>query len=119
MISLPAWMSTSGVTGHMRFDGRWDNIAPVVTAQCNHGRWEFKSGASEQAKAGSLNCGEKVNVLQPGIATRGMTLEPFGCENLRHFRDHTGPKARGSVICLSAILALASNSVSLCKVVGS
>jgi branched-chain amino acid transport system substrate-binding protein len=41
-----------GVTGYMRFDGRWDNIAPVVIAQCNHGRWEFKSGASQQARLG-------------------------------------------------------------------
>jgi branched-chain amino acid transport system substrate-binding protein len=30
-----------GVTGYMRFDGRWDNIAPVVTAQCKQGRWQF------------------------------------------------------------------------------
>jgi len=41
-----------GVTGYMRFDGRWDNIAPVVIAQCNHGRWEFKPGASQQARLG-------------------------------------------------------------------
>ena len=32
-----------GVTGHMRFDGRWDNIAPVVTAQYTQGRWAFHS----------------------------------------------------------------------------
>jgi len=31
-----------GVTGYMRFDGRWDNIAPVVTAHCNHGKWLFE-----------------------------------------------------------------------------
>ena len=31
-----------GVTGYMRFDGRWDNIAPVVTAQYKQGRWHFE-----------------------------------------------------------------------------
>jgi len=31
-----------GVTGNMRFDGRWDNIAPVVTAHCNDGKWHFE-----------------------------------------------------------------------------
>jgi len=35
----------TGVTGYMRFDGRWDNIAPVVTAQFTQGRWAFKSYA--------------------------------------------------------------------------
>jgi branched-chain amino acid transport system substrate-binding protein len=39
-----------GVTGYMRFDGRWDNIAPVVTAQCKQGRWVFQSNASEEAR---------------------------------------------------------------------
>jgi branched-chain amino acid transport system substrate-binding protein len=39
-----------GVTGYMRFDGRWDNIAPVVIARCKQGRWEFPSASSEQAK---------------------------------------------------------------------
>lgn len=41
-----------GVTGHMRFDGRWDNIAPVVTAQCRQGRWRFEANSpAEQANA--------------------------------------------------------------------
>jgi branched-chain amino acid transport system substrate-binding protein len=40
----------TGVTGHMRFDGRWDNIAPVVTAQCKQGRWQFDSAAAQQAR---------------------------------------------------------------------
>jgi branched-chain amino acid transport system substrate-binding protein len=31
-----------GVTGHMRFDGRWDNIAPVITAECRDGKWHFE-----------------------------------------------------------------------------
>lgn len=38
-----------GVTGYMRFDGRWDNIAPVVTAQCRNGRWQFEPGAAARA----------------------------------------------------------------------
>lgn len=38
-----------GVTGYMRFDGRWDNIAPVVTAQCKGGHWEFQPGPSMHA----------------------------------------------------------------------
>ena len=25
----------------MRFDGRWDNIAPVVYAQYQQGRWHY------------------------------------------------------------------------------
>jgi branched-chain amino acid transport system substrate-binding protein len=42
-----------GVTGYMRFDGRWDNVAPVVTAQCEDGRWEFQPNASQQASLGN------------------------------------------------------------------
>jgi branched-chain amino acid transport system substrate-binding protein len=30
-----------GVTGPMRFDGRWDNIAPFWTAQFKQGAWHF------------------------------------------------------------------------------
>jgi branched-chain amino acid transport system substrate-binding protein len=30
-----------GVTGHMRFDARWDNIAPIVYAQYQQGRWHY------------------------------------------------------------------------------
>jgi branched-chain amino acid transport system substrate-binding protein len=33
----------TGVTGYMRFDARWDNIAPIVTAQYAQGRWVFKA----------------------------------------------------------------------------
>jgi len=41
-----------GVTGEMRFDGRWDNTAPVVTAQWLQGRWRFEPApATKQAKA--------------------------------------------------------------------
>lgn len=32
----------TGVTGHMRFDGRWDNIAPIVYAEYRQGRWHYK-----------------------------------------------------------------------------
>jgi branched-chain amino acid transport system substrate-binding protein len=40
-----------GVTGYMRFDGRWDNIAPIVTAQYREGRWSFEpSPPAKQAK---------------------------------------------------------------------
>jgi branched-chain amino acid transport system substrate-binding protein len=39
-----------GVTGYMHFDGRWDNIAPVVTAQCKQGRWQFSPVTSQQAE---------------------------------------------------------------------
>jgi branched-chain amino acid transport system substrate-binding protein len=39
MTSLNGYL---GVTGYMRFDGRWDNIAPVVTAQYKQGRWHFE-----------------------------------------------------------------------------
>jgi len=41
-----------GVTGDMRFDGRWDNTAPVVTAQWQQGRWRFEPApATKPAKA--------------------------------------------------------------------
>jgi len=32
----------TGVTGHMRFDGRWDNIAPIVLTQYKGGKWHFE-----------------------------------------------------------------------------
>ena len=31
----------NGVTGHMRFDGRWDNIAPIVYAEYRQGCWHY------------------------------------------------------------------------------
>ena len=31
----------NGVCGYMRFDGRSDNIAPIVYAQCLQGRWHY------------------------------------------------------------------------------
>ncbi|MGD0536209.1 MAG: ABC transporter substrate-binding protein [Verrucomicrobiota bacterium] len=30
-----------GVTGHMVFDGRWDNIAPMVIGEFHRGAWHF------------------------------------------------------------------------------
>jgi branched-chain amino acid transport system substrate-binding protein len=44
-----------GVTGYMRFDGRWDNIAPVVTAQYRDGRWRFDSAPKVAAARTSPN----------------------------------------------------------------
>ncbi len=41
----------TGVTGHMRFDGRWDNIAPIVLTQYKGGKWHFEPAAPvKQAK---------------------------------------------------------------------
>ena len=31
-----------GVTGHMLFDARWDNIAPIVAAEFRTGEWHFR-----------------------------------------------------------------------------
>jgi branched-chain amino acid transport system substrate-binding protein len=31
----------NGVTGYMRFDGRWDNIAPIIYAQYQKGSWHY------------------------------------------------------------------------------
>jgi branched-chain amino acid transport system substrate-binding protein len=31
----------NGVTGYMRFDGRWDNIAPIVYAEYRQGCWHY------------------------------------------------------------------------------
>jgi len=42
-----------GVTGYMRFDGRWDNIAPIVLAQYKAGAWVFRPvKTASQARAG-------------------------------------------------------------------
>jgi branched-chain amino acid transport system substrate-binding protein len=44
----------TGVTGYMRFDGRWDNIAPVVLTQYKGGQWHYESAApvnQKQARA--------------------------------------------------------------------
>jgi len=38
LANLKSW---EGVTGPMVFDGRWDNIAPMWTAQLRNGQWHF------------------------------------------------------------------------------
>jgi branched-chain amino acid transport system substrate-binding protein len=44
-----------GVTGYMRFDGRWDNIAPVVIAQFQKGRWHFQDAPGAKQTRASLD----------------------------------------------------------------
>jgi branched-chain amino acid transport system substrate-binding protein len=39
LAELDEW---NGVTGHMIFDGRWDNIVPISIAELNGGKWEFQ-----------------------------------------------------------------------------
>ena len=39
LAGLDEW---DGVTGHMIFDGRWDNIAPIAVAEFKSGRWHFQ-----------------------------------------------------------------------------
>jgi branched-chain amino acid transport system substrate-binding protein len=42
----------TGVTGYMRFDGRWDNIAPIVITQYRGGKWHFEPAPpAKQASA--------------------------------------------------------------------
>ncbi len=38
LAGLEEW---DGVTGHMIFDGRWDNIAPITTAHFRNGQWHY------------------------------------------------------------------------------
>jgi len=38
LANLDEW---NGATGHMIFDGRWDNIAPMVLAEYKGGAWHF------------------------------------------------------------------------------
>lgn len=38
--SLESW---DGVTGHMIFDGRWDNIVPISIAEYRGGEWRFRT----------------------------------------------------------------------------
>lgn len=38
LASLNEW---DGVTGHMIFDGRWDNIVPITTAHFKGGEWHY------------------------------------------------------------------------------
>lgn len=39
LANLDEW---DGVTGHMVFDGRWDNIAPMSVAEFKQGEWHFQ-----------------------------------------------------------------------------
>ncbi len=39
LATLDEW---DGVTGHMIFDARWDNIAPISTAEYKQGKWHFE-----------------------------------------------------------------------------
>ncbi|NWF86147.1 MAG: ABC transporter substrate-binding protein [Bryobacteraceae bacterium] len=39
LASLKEW---DGVTGHMIFDGRWDNIVPLTMAQFKGGKWHYE-----------------------------------------------------------------------------
>ncbi|MBI4664711.1 MAG: ABC transporter substrate-binding protein [Verrucomicrobia bacterium] len=39
LANLEQW---DGVTGHMIFDGRWDNIAPISVAEFKAGHWNFQ-----------------------------------------------------------------------------
>jgi branched-chain amino acid transport system substrate-binding protein len=52
LANLDAW---EGVTGHMVFDARWDNIVPVSIAQYKQGNWQFQPAPAitklDQAKA--------------------------------------------------------------------
>jgi len=55
LASLEEW---DGVTGHMIFDGRWDNIVPVSIAEFQGGSWHFQPPpelrrAKDQASVGS------------------------------------------------------------------
>lgn len=39
LANLDEW---DGVTGHMIFDARWDNIVPISTAEYKNGQWHFQ-----------------------------------------------------------------------------
>jgi hypothetical protein len=39
LANLDEW---DGVTGHMVFDGRWDNIVPMAIAEYKQGKWNFQ-----------------------------------------------------------------------------
>ncbi|HWI59748.1 MAG TPA: ABC transporter substrate-binding protein, partial [Bacillota bacterium] len=39
LANLDEW---DGVTGHMIFDARWDNIVPISVAECKGGKWQFQ-----------------------------------------------------------------------------
>jgi len=45
----------TGVTGYMRFDARWDNIAPIVYAEYGQGRWHFSAAPKSQPVRSASN----------------------------------------------------------------
>lgn len=58
LAGLEEW---DGVTGHMIFDGRWDNIAPITLAHFRNGEWHYdpppapnwRPSRTQQARAGA------------------------------------------------------------------
>jgi branched-chain amino acid transport system substrate-binding protein len=53
LANLDAW---AGVTGPMKFDGRWDNIAPFAVASFRDGQWRFEpSSAAAEGAPGPLS----------------------------------------------------------------
>lgn len=52
LANLDTW---SGVTGPMKFDGRWDNIAPFAVASFREGRWQFEPHSSAAEAPGPLS----------------------------------------------------------------
>lgn len=56
LANLDEW---DGVTGHMVFDGRWDNIVPMAMAEFKAGKWHFQP-------APPVTKPDKVKLLQAG-----------------------------------------------------
>ena len=55
LANLDEW---DGVTGHMVFDARWDNIVPMAIAEFKQGQWHFQP-------APPVTKLDKVKVSQP------------------------------------------------------
>jgi branched-chain amino acid transport system substrate-binding protein len=45
----------TGVTGPMRFDARWDNIAPIVVAEYKEGRWHYTPAPKSKSATTASN----------------------------------------------------------------
>jgi branched-chain amino acid transport system substrate-binding protein len=45
----------TGVTGPMRFDARWDNIAPIVVAKYKEGRWHYTPAPKSKSATTASN----------------------------------------------------------------
>ncbi|MCL4177164.1 MAG: ABC transporter substrate-binding protein [Verrucomicrobia bacterium] len=52
LANLDEW---SGVTGPMKFDGRWDNIAPFAIAKFREGQWHFEPPSAQPHSTGPLS----------------------------------------------------------------